>query len=101
MTQAQQRPELDEAYPAPDISEASPESGREGDTITVRGRHLASVDKCNFQVGQEIRRGEIVQRGADDQVKVRVPRGLPAGGGQILVSNRTGESNRIKFSVRS
>jgi hypothetical protein len=100
MTQAQQRPELDEAYPAPDISEASPESGREGDTITIRGRHLASVDKVNFQVGQETRRGE-VQRAEDDQVKVRVPRGLPAGAGQILVSNRTGESNRIKFSVRS
>jgi hypothetical protein len=34
-------------------------------------------------------------------VKVRVPRGLPAGGGQISVSNGTEESNRLKFTVRS
>ncbi|THV33570.1 IPT/TIG domain-containing protein [Glycomyces buryatensis] len=103
MTQAQQRPGPNEdvAYQAPDINQASPESGREGDTITIRGNHLASVDKCTFQIGHDSRRGEIVHRGEDHQVKVRVPQGLPAGGGQILVSNGAGESNRLKFTVRS
>lgn len=103
MTQAQQRPELDKNLDArtPTIEQASPESGSEGDTITIRGRNLASVEKATFQVGQDTRRGEIVQRGEDNQVKVRVPRGLAAGGGQILVSNSTGESNRLKFTVRS
>jgi hypothetical protein len=103
MTQAQQRPDLNEdvAYQAPRITEASPESGRDGDTITIRGSHLATVDKATFQVGQDTRRGEIIQRGEDNQVKVRVPQDLPAGKGQILVSNGTGESNRLKFTVRS
>jgi hypothetical protein len=103
MTQAQQRPDLNEdvAYQAPRISEATPESGREGDTITIRGSHLASVEKATFQVGEDTRRGEIVQRGEDNQVKVRVPRDLPAGKGQILVSNAAGESNRQRFTVRS
>ncbi|MDA1360335.1 IPT/TIG domain-containing protein [Glycomyces luteolus] len=109
MTQAQQRPELDRDRDrdrdldtrAPSIEQASPESGREGDTITIRGSHLVSVDKCTFQVGQDSRRGEVVHRGEDNQVKVRVPRGLSAGGGQISVSNGTGESNKIKFTVRS
>jgi hypothetical protein len=34
-------------------------------------------------------------------VKVRVPRDLPAGGGHLSVSNGAGESNRLKFTVRS
>lgn len=109
MTQAQQRPELDRDRDqrsdldtrAPSIEQASPESGREGDTITIRGNHLMAVDKVNFQVGQDSRRGEVVHRGEDNQVKVRVPRDLPAGGGQISVSNAAGESNRLKFTVRS
>jgi hypothetical protein len=107
MTQAQQRPELDRDRElgldtrAPSIEQASPESGREGDTITIRGSRLVSVDKCTFQIGQDSRRGEVVHRGEDNQVKVRVPRGLPAGAGQISVSNGTGESNTLKFTVRS
>lgn len=103
MTQAQQRPDLDKdlAARAPSIEQASPESGSEGDTIIIRGRNLAAVEQVTFQVGQDSRRGEIVHRGEDDQVKVRVPRGLAAGGGQVLLSSAAGESNRLKFTVRS
>jgi hypothetical protein len=104
MTQAQQRPYLDDedyTFPAPNLDEVSPYAARAGDTVTVRGDHLAAVDKCTFQVGRDTRRGEIVESAGDDQMKVRVPRDLPAGNGRISVSNATGESNRIEFTVES
>ncbi|GAB3660585.1 IPT/TIG domain-containing protein [Glycomyces tarimensis] len=103
MAISQQKPIAEEEYtfPAPNLNEVTPDYGKAGDTITIRGGHLASVAKCTITVGHDSETAEIVHHSDDNGLKVRVPRRLPTGNGQIRVSNDGGESNALSFTVQS
>jgi hypothetical protein len=103
MTQAQQRPEMDEdmyTFPAPYINEVSPQAAERGATVTVRGEHLASVDKASFRVGKDTQPGAIVHHSEDNEVKVEIPSRLPTGAALLWVANNGGESNKIELMIQ-
>lgn len=85
---------------APTISSISPEHGKAGDVITIRGDHFGT-DKSEVKVKFNATDAVNIVTIADDKIEVEVPAGIVATTVKITVHVANLVSNRISFSYQN
>ncbi len=78
----------------PSISKLSPDTGKEGDVVTISGSFLGSTRKIKFGTLDAIPVGP-----KGGEVSTQVPAGAPVGKVSVTVTTDAGTSNALDFTV--